>query len=59
MFISFSGLMAERVEFIVTDFGRQPDPFILHIYAALAQKERSMISETRSRRVDGRTTLSE
>ena len=40
-----SGLMAERVEFIVTDFGRQPDPFILHIYAALAQKERSMISE--------------
>lgn len=40
-----SGLMAERVEFIVTDLGRQPDPFILHLYAALAEKERGLISE--------------
>jgi DNA invertase Pin-like site-specific DNA recombinase len=40
-----SGLMAEHVEFIVTDLGRQADPFILHLYAALAEKERSLISE--------------
>jgi DNA invertase Pin-like site-specific DNA recombinase len=40
-----SGLMAQRVEFIVTDLGRQSDPFILHLYAALAEKERHLISE--------------
>jgi DNA invertase Pin-like site-specific DNA recombinase len=40
-----SGLMVHRVEFIVTDLGRQSDPFILHLFAALAEKERHMISE--------------
>lgn len=40
-----SGLMAERVEFIVADLGRQADPFVLHLFAALAQKERALISE--------------
>jgi len=40
-----SGLMAEKVEFIVTELGRQDDPFVLHMYAALAQKERQLISE--------------
>lgn len=40
-----SGLMAQRVEFIVVDLGRQSDPFVLHLYAALAEKERWMISE--------------
>lgn len=40
-----SGLMAERVEFIVTELGRQSDPFILHLFAALAEKERALISE--------------
>jgi DNA invertase Pin-like site-specific DNA recombinase len=39
-----SGLMAQRVEFIVCDLGRQADPFVLHLYAALAEKERGMIS---------------
>jgi DNA invertase Pin-like site-specific DNA recombinase len=39
-----SGLMAQRVEFIVCDLGRQSDPFVLHLYAALAEKERGMIS---------------
>jgi DNA invertase Pin-like site-specific DNA recombinase len=39
-----SGLMAHRVEFVVCDLGRQSDPFVLHLYAALAEKERSMIS---------------
>jgi DNA invertase Pin-like site-specific DNA recombinase len=40
-----SGLMSKRVPFIVTQLGRNVDPFMLHIYAALAEKERSMISE--------------
>jgi DNA invertase Pin-like site-specific DNA recombinase len=39
-----SGLMTHRVEFIVCDLGRQSDPFVLHLYAALAEKERAMIS---------------
>lgn len=39
-----AGLMEHRVEFIVTELGRQSDPFVLHLYAALAQKERQMIS---------------
>ena len=40
-----SGLMAERVPFIVTELGLDTDPFMLHIYAALAEKERRLISE--------------
>jgi DNA invertase Pin-like site-specific DNA recombinase len=40
-----SGLMVERVEFIVTELGRQSDPFTLHLYAALAEKERNLISD--------------
>jgi DNA invertase Pin-like site-specific DNA recombinase len=40
-----SGLMAQRVPFIVAELGADVDPFMLHIYAALAQKERTMISE--------------
>jgi DNA invertase Pin-like site-specific DNA recombinase len=39
-----SGLMAQRVPFIVTTLGKNVDPFMLHIYAALAQQERAMIS---------------
>ena len=37
--------MAHRVEFIVTALGRQADPFILHLYAALAEKERALIAQ--------------
>jgi DNA invertase Pin-like site-specific DNA recombinase len=40
-----SGLMRERVPFIVTELGTDTDPFMLHIYAALAEKERRLISE--------------
>lgn len=40
-----SGLMTQRVPFIVTELGVNADPFMLHIYAALAQQERRMISE--------------
>jgi DNA invertase Pin-like site-specific DNA recombinase len=39
-----AGLMAQRVPFIVTDLGANADPFMLHIYAALAEQERRMIS---------------
>jgi DNA invertase Pin-like site-specific DNA recombinase len=39
-----SHLMASRVEFIVTELGKQADPFVLHIFAALAEKERALIS---------------
>ena len=40
-----SGLMTKRVPFIVAALGKNVDPFMLHIYAALAEKERSLISE--------------
>ena len=40
-----SGLMAQRVPFIVTELGADADPFMLHIYAALAEKERGMIAD--------------
>jgi DNA invertase Pin-like site-specific DNA recombinase len=41
--------MAQRVPFIVAELGADADPFMLHIYAALAEKERRLISErTRS-----------
>src|SRR3954471_6275789 len=39
------GLMAQRVPFIVAELGRDADPFMLHLYAALAEKERRLISE--------------
>lgn len=39
-----SGLMAQRVPFVVCDLGPHADPFMLHIYAALAEQERRMIS---------------
>jgi DNA invertase Pin-like site-specific DNA recombinase len=40
-----SGLMAHRVPFIVTELGADVDPFVLHLFAALAQKERTLISK--------------
>jgi DNA invertase Pin-like site-specific DNA recombinase len=39
-----AGLMAQRVPFIVAELGPDADPFMLHIYAALAEKERRLIS---------------
>jgi DNA invertase Pin-like site-specific DNA recombinase len=39
-----SGLMAHRVPFIVTELGADVDPFILHLYAALGEKERNLIA---------------
>src|ERR1700749_2617602 len=40
-----AGLMAQRVPFMVAKLGRDADPFMLHLYAALAEKERRLISE--------------
>ncbi len=44
-----SGLMAHRVSFLVAELGADVDPFILHLFAALAEKERAMIAD-RTRR---------
>jgi DNA invertase Pin-like site-specific DNA recombinase len=40
-----SGLMAHKTPFIVTELGRNVDPFMLHIHAAVAEQERRRISE--------------
>lgn len=40
-----SGLMSHRVPFIVAELGADADPFMLHLYAALAEKERSLIAQ--------------
>ena len=40
-----ASLMAQRVPFIVADLGANADPFTLHLYAALAEQERRMISQ--------------
>jgi DNA invertase Pin-like site-specific DNA recombinase len=37
--------MAQRVPFIVAELGRDADPFMLHLYSALAEKEPRLISE--------------
>src|SRR5208282_1732095 len=39
-----SGLMAHSVQFVVAELGPDVDPFVLHLYAALAEKERALIS---------------
>jgi DNA invertase Pin-like site-specific DNA recombinase len=43
--LRLSRVMAQRVPFIVAELGRDSDPFMLHLYAALAEKERRLISE--------------
>jgi DNA invertase Pin-like site-specific DNA recombinase len=40
-----SGLMTHKTPFIVAELGADADPFMLHIYAALAEKERRYISQ--------------
>jgi hypothetical protein len=45
-----AGLMAQRVPFIVAELGADADPFMLHLYAALAEKERRLIGRGLSRR---------
>lgn len=43
-----SGLMVHRVPFLVAELGADIDPFVLHLFAALAEKERTLIG-TRTR----------
>jgi DNA invertase Pin-like site-specific DNA recombinase len=38
-----SGLMAQGIPFIVAELGVDTDPFILHLFAALSEKERKLI----------------
>jgi DNA invertase Pin-like site-specific DNA recombinase len=40
-----AGLMVQRVPFIVAELGANADPFMLHLFAALAEKERALISQ--------------
>ena len=40
-----SDLMARGVPFIVAELGADTDPFVLHLYAALSEKERKLISQ--------------
>jgi DNA invertase Pin-like site-specific DNA recombinase len=37
--------MAHKVPFVVAELGPDVDPFVLHPYAALAEKERALISK--------------
>lgn len=43
-----SSLMAQQVNFVVAELGADTDPFMLHLYAALAEKERRLIGERTS-----------
>ena len=47
-----SGLMAQQVPFIVAELGADVDPFVLHLYAALAEKERKLISDRTKRALE-------
>jgi DNA invertase Pin-like site-specific DNA recombinase len=40
-----SGLMVHKVPFVVAELGADADPFMLHLYAAFAQKERALIAQ--------------
>ena len=40
-----SALMAKRTPFVVAELGADVSPFMLHIYAAVAEQERAMISQ--------------
>jgi DNA invertase Pin-like site-specific DNA recombinase len=40
-----SGLMAHKTPFLVAALGPEVEPFLLHLYAALAEKERAVISQ--------------
>lgn len=40
-----SNLMKEEVPFVVADLGADTDPFLLHLFAALSEKERKMIGQ--------------
>jgi DNA invertase Pin-like site-specific DNA recombinase len=39
-----AGLMSQRVAFVVAELGIDVDPFVLHLFAAVAERERALIS---------------
>jgi DNA invertase Pin-like site-specific DNA recombinase len=39
-----ANLITQRVPFVSVELGADADPFMLHLYAALAEKERTLIS---------------
>ena len=51
-----AGLMAQRIPFIVAELGADADPFMLHLYAALAEKERRLISDRTRAALSSRKT---
>lgn len=51
-----AGLMVQRVPFVVAELGADADPFMLHLYAALAEKERRLISERTKAALTSRKT---
>jgi DNA invertase Pin-like site-specific DNA recombinase len=40
-----SGLMAQKVPFVVAELGNDVDPFTLHLFAAFAERERAIIAK--------------
>jgi DNA invertase Pin-like site-specific DNA recombinase len=40
-----SGLMTHKVPFVTVELGADTDPFLLHLFAALAERERRIIGE--------------
>jgi DNA invertase Pin-like site-specific DNA recombinase len=40
-----SGLMTHKVPFVTVELGADTDPFLLHLFAALAERERRVIGE--------------
>ena len=40
-----SGLMVHKVPFVTVELGNDADPFLLHLFAALAEKERALIGQ--------------
>jgi hypothetical protein len=53
-----SGLMTQRVPFFVAELGADVDPFLLHLYAALAQKEAALKTGKGSDALDRRPQVS-
>ena len=50
-----SGLMAQNVPFLVAELGPDVDPFVLDLFAALAEKERALIRPSRQQKARGIT----
>ena len=54
-----SGLMVHQVPIVVTELGPNGDPFMLHIYAAVAEQERRKIAERTSQALQAKKARGE